>query len=505
MIDAVNENELLKPGDLVFKADFWLAIETGELSKTIAWKLREEDNKKVVIQKAIQQLFQYVNRLRTPTGEKDYKPNRKDIESFSKKFEKFYNEFHYLENVSTFLSKFDFDKEDEHKFDTLNTYLWHAFFRVTDNNVESTFKQWMVNEKRLLSGKRVHYPILFGLWSPMGGNGKSFLLECLAKALSDGHLFTLNQWSDLESTSGSYLKDVFGVLYKDEIGTTKGIKDTIKSLITTSEITIQCKYKEPLKLPKRFQLVCSANKPIGARLFEDESGYQRRDGTHECYGRLFDVESKDDLIRYFRTMFECCPIDYKMTSMTSKLFEYDEETIDLLFKLSQSDMMLNKKTGNASKAVKTKSLSEICNDIIGISKENEPRQYYKLEALLEKSGCFERIKYSNVSTRYFRIKPNEAAQVLEDVHLYHKTPWVYREYQKPTVKKNYDQMIQEAYQYKVDDAKDYGKSLVTTSMIDRVSNIVQDMTVYKQMRKEGRENDKQEDEQEEIDSMLMNL
>lgn len=479
MVEAMDETKLLKPGDLIYKADFWLAIESGELPKTIAWSLRKEDNPKKVLTQARQSLFGFVNMLKTPAGEKSYKPSRKDIESFSKKFDKHYTEFHYLEKVNEFLSKFPDGTEDEQKFDKLNAYLWKAMFKVTDLNVEETFKQWMVNEKRLLKGLQVDYPILFGLWSPTGGNGKSFLLECLARALSDNNLFVLNQWSDLESTSGSYLKDVFGVLYKDEIGTTKGIKDTIKSLITTSEITVQCKYKEPIKLPKRFQLVCSANKPIGTRVFEDESGYQRRDGTHECWGRLFDVESKDDLIKYFRKMFEYTPIEHRMEGLSTRQFEFDEETIDILEKLASSPMMVDTHAANASKAVKIQPFSKICNDLLGISKENEPQKYYKLEALLEKSGCFERKKYGSVSTRYFKAIPEKLADALENVNLENLRPTSIREYSKPTVKKSYEQMIKEAFEYNGQNNDCDASSETSQATIDRLEKITRRLNIIK--------------------------
>lgn len=479
MIEQIDESRLLKPGELQYKHDFWLAIESGELPKTIAWKLRKEDNPKVVLANATQSLFEFVNKLKTPLKEKRYKPSRKDVESFSKKFEKYYSEFHYLEKVNDFLRQFEDGTEDERKFDKMNAYLWNAMFKVTDPNVEESFKQWMVNEKRLLKGLQVHYPILFGLWSPTGGNGKSFLLECLARALSDDHLFMLNQWSDLESTSGSYLKDVFGVLYKDEIGTTKGIKDTIKSLITTSEITVQCKYKEPIKLPKRFQLVCSANKPIGTRLFEDESGYQRRDGTHECWGRLFDVESKDDLIRWFKTMFECAPIEYKMEGLSTRQFEFDEDTINILEKLANSPMMVDTCNGNASRAVKIQSFSNICNDILGITKENEPQKYYKLEALLEKSGCFERIKYGGVSTRYFKVIPEKLAAALENINLEGKLPSAVREYSKPTVKKSYQQMLDEALGGRWQTTSDAANTEASLAAIQRLANINKRLNIIK--------------------------
>ena len=443
MINAIDESKLLKPGDLTYKADFWIAIESGELSKTIAWKLRKENNPKDVLVKATQELFAFVNALKTAKSDKPYRPTRKDIESFTKKFEKFYSEFHYLQYTLDFLEQFPKDGEDEDKFDKMNEYLWTVMFKVCETNVAESFKQWMVNQKRMMLGMPVHYPILFGLWSPIGGNGKSFLLECLARALSNGNLFVLNQWSDLESTSGSYLKDVFGVLYKDEIGTTRGIKDTIKSLITSTEVTIQCKYKEPIKLPKRFQLVCSANKPIGTRVFEDEAGYQRRDGTHECWGRLFDAETPEDLIGFFRKMFEYAPKEYRMSSVSSREFEFDEETIDMLSAMSRSPWMLDVKQTNASKAVKMASFSKICENL-GVNKDDRDVKYYKLEALLEKSGCFERIKYGKVSTRYFRPIPERICATLEDVRLLDKPHTSIRKYEKPTVTKNLAQMMYEA-------------------------------------------------------------
>lgn len=504
MIEAIDESKLLKPGDILHKQAFWMAIESGELPKTVAWNLRKEDNPKNVLLAATQELFNFANKLKNQAKEKPYKPSREDTASFTKKFEKYYSEFHYLEKVNAFLKQFPDGTEDEEKFDKLNSYLWGAMFKVTEPNVEDTFKQWMVNEKRLLKGLPVHYPILFGLYSPTGGNGKSFLLECLARALSDNNLFILNQWSDLESTSGSYLKDVFGVLFKDEIGKTTGIKDTIKSLITTTEITVQCKYKEPIKLPKRFQFVCSSNKKIGARVFEDESGYQRRDGTHECWGRLFDVEKKEDMIRYFRTMFMYAPIEFKMEGMTVRQFELDEESISILEKLANSDMMVNTHSGNASKAVKIQSFSKICNDILGITKENDPRTYYKLEALLEKSGYFERIKYGDVSTRYFRAIPDKLAEALEKINFENVKPIAIREYSTPTIKKNYEQMMKEALTGSWKKNANDEVSKISQTTLDRLSRITQRLNNIKSDKLEPVDFLKQ-DEEDDFESTLDKL
>ena len=124
MMKSIDESKLLKPGDLTCKADFWMAIESGELPKTIAWSLRKENSQKDVLLKATQKLFEFVNGL-TPCDGRKYKPSRKDIESFSRRFDKFYSEFHYLQYVFDFLAKFPEDSSDEDKFDSMNDYLWN--------------------------------------------------------------------------------------------------------------------------------------------------------------------------------------------------------------------------------------------------------------------------------------------------------------------------------------------------------------------------------------------
>lgn len=229
-----------------------------------------------------------------------------------KHVESFHTTLHYDYTVAEYLSLFR-GHENERKFDALNAWKWSQQFQVTNfHDFRLAFKLFMINVKRSMAGEPIEYPGLFGMWEPSGGSGKSYDLECLQSACSDGNT-SATRWTAFDSskTAGGLLLESFGIVRVDELDVPSlaHMKDLIKEMISSGEVTVNKKYENPVTIKKRFQVCCSANKPISRYAFEDESGNQRRDMTFRVIGaKIWAV--REELTEFYRRMLELCPIVY---------------------------------------------------------------------------------------------------------------------------------------------------------------------------------------------------
>ena len=370
------------------------------------------------------------------------------IKDFKKLFEKYYNQEHFTYRAKQHFAQFDY--ADEEKFDKLNYYLWNNIFLTADTPAAiREFKHWMINTKKTISldpNNKTKYETIFGLYEPIGGTGKSFLLEALCKAITvDEKLIIFD--SDIFGFNSHYLKDSIGVLYKDEIGSLTKCKDPLKELITAHSVLVNEKQKPSYRIQKTFSLLISGNKNLGPYLFEDEGDGQRRNATIEARGRLVDCKDQDQkhLINYFKLMLKYCPLDedirayVKSTSTTNEHSYYYWQMV----KAIQDLKLEHTKNGQSKQYISSRIKTNIAINNYHLP-ENDTNFSTLLGKILNTPGFFKIYKPKTCNNKQFiptakflklKLDENDLIQ-LED------NEYLLKNKNKP--EKTYEQMVEEA-------------------------------------------------------------
>ena len=203
---------------------------------------------------------------------------------------------------------------DETLFDKMNDYTWRHIMAVKyPEDVKREFKHFCINIKRKLYylGDRdeVHDQTVFGLYSYLGGTGKSTLLKGFEKAFSDGHGYELDRLESFFNFNGD-TKDKFGVMFVDEEakGQKTDVKNCLKKFVDSDERRVEMKGVDAFTVRNLLSMVVSANHKIAPSIFEDEARGQRRDATFEAIG-LLQQYSEKDMRTWFDKMFDVCPFE----------------------------------------------------------------------------------------------------------------------------------------------------------------------------------------------------
>lgn len=203
---------------------------------------------------------------------------------------------------------------DERLFDKMNDYTWRHIMAVKyPEDVKREFKHFCINIKRKLYylGDRdeVHNQTVFGLYSALGGTGKSTLLKAFEKSFSDGHGYELDRMEKFFEFNGD-TKDKFGVLFVDEEakGQKTDVKNCLKKFVDSDERRVEMKGVDAFVVRNLLTMVVSANHKIAPSIFEDEARGQRRDATFEAIGLLQQFGDKD-MRKWFDKMFDVCPFE----------------------------------------------------------------------------------------------------------------------------------------------------------------------------------------------------
>lgn len=305
---------------------------------------------------------------------------------------------------------------DEGMFDKMNDYLWRKVMAVVfPEDVKREFKHLCITIKRKLyylgDRNKVHNQTLFGLYDlDKGGCGKTTMLEGFANAFSNGNpeiTSGLERWFEFNATSA----DKYGVLFVDENSRgASSVKDNLKQFVDSSLRKVEAKGVDAQYVNNLLTIVVSSNQKISSRLYEDEARGQRRDATFEVIG-LLQQYNTDDMTRWFKKMFEVCPIedDYKT-------YHHRNPHSDELTDAEYTVLSKIHKLGRLDNCYKIGQLSDI------LELRSKTPQWYALKTILKLDRYFE-TRIDKDKSKYYAPKYDAIAERIGCVKVESKDWW----------------------------------------------------------------------------------